>query len=64
MIYVFNAVSVFRTFSELDLLEMEYLNSLSPKCKKVRDVDMLSFQSLFDSHTIFSIFFKTNSIYN
>ena len=48
---------IFRTYSELDLYELEEINNQLKESIKLRDIDLESILSVYEGNTIFSIYF-------
>ena len=48
---------VFRTYCELDLYELEEINSQLKESTKLPDIDLESILSVYEGQTIFSIYF-------
>lgn len=49
-------VSMFRNHSEIDIVELVRISDVLSKKKRLDDVDMQAVTSMFDCHTVFSIF--------
>ena len=55
---------VFRTHSELDLYELEEINTqLKEKSGKLREIDPEAILSVYEGRTIFSIYFDSILVY-
>ena len=75
--YVYEQVSIFRTFNEIDLHEIEHFNKLVKESNRarlqgvdksfnqnMREIDHCTLNSIFDNQTVFSLFFKVDIVYN
>ena len=54
---------VFRTYSELDLYELEQINNQIKESIKIPDIDLESILSVYEGNTIFSIYFDKIQVY-
>ena len=48
---------LWRTYTELDLFEMERINECIRKKEQIEDVDIDFMLGIYEGHTIFSIYF-------
>ena len=48
---------VFRTYSELDLYELQEINAQLKESTKLPDIDLEAILSIYEGRTIFSIYF-------
>ena len=54
---------LYRTFTELDLLELRHINRALRAGLKTHEIDMDTILSTFEGHTIFSIYFDNIQVY-
>jgi hypothetical protein len=54
---------VFRTYSELDILQLSQVNKDLKDKRKIKDIDHETILSTFEGHTIFSIYFDDIRVY-
>ena len=54
---------VFRTYSELDLYELQQINNQIKESIKIPDIDLESILSVYEGNTIFSIYFDQIQVY-
>ena len=55
---------LFRTYSELDLFEMERINDCIRKKEQIQSIDQEFMLSVFEGHTVFSIYFDQIRVYD
>ena len=55
--------NMFRGFAEVDLVELQRIQNILENNRKLDNIDMQTVVSLFDGHTIFSIFNKDERLH-
>ena len=54
---------IYRTFTELDLLELRHINKALNGGVKIHEIDKDTILSTFEGHSIFSIYFDNIQVY-